>query len=671
MAAISSAASGNWSAGATWVGGTKPADGDDVTIQAGHSVLMDDDLSAYTGLHNVTIQGDNTTPGMLYFKNGTNGYLKIANGYYLQGTSGTVKGRLLANSDGVFGHTTPLTFANKAIICLVTGAQLNGYYLDIGLYGVKPTHKYLTCYNAAKTVSSVDTSTNMITTSTNHGVGYYEGVTFKSTGTLPAPLEEGVTYWTSYGATNQLKVSHSLYGAEIDLTSEGSGTITMYTPFSSYDSVTTINVIEDVSAEAGWTVDANHNAVHMISPYRSSFDIQKNSLATINSGSVVLGSALDSAMPAGTRLYLMSRNVSIQNLNTGYSPIVYSCTESAVFSCEIRNISGGVSDYAQYLVSQCIGSTFEGPICCGYIGLYSCQGIQFKGIIIGCGNGFSTANNWRMESPHIAGNKYVGDTLNNSEIRDCNIFGNNVGFTNNFKVKVIGGKIFNQNTVIGFGYGYGEVTFLSTLFGGNSQLTAGYHQNIVLRNIKAGVLNSSLNGGLNSKNSRTRVKFENYNLVDGAMKIYDSQGEITKVTCDGTGNWPSIDPDAGNGYCIEASNLQSNLSPILGRLVILDDLRLWMTSGAKTVKFYLQSTFSAQLAAADIILRTFYRGTNDVITEVVSTSTVDPRSDDADWSQYLEVSFTQSVEGWVTFSVELTKYESGKLIYLWPVPAIS
>ena len=41
MAAISSAASGNWSAGATWTGGVAPTSADTVTIANTHTVTLD------------------------------------------------------------------------------------------------------------------------------------------------------------------------------------------------------------------------------------------------------------------------------------------------------------------------------------------------------------------------------------------------------------------------------------------------------------------------------------------------------------------------------------------------------------------------------------------------------------------------------------------------------
>ncbi len=55
MAAITSAATGNWSATGTWTGGVVPGEGDTVTIQNGHTVTIN---------QNITVGADSATPAI-------------------------------------------------------------------------------------------------------------------------------------------------------------------------------------------------------------------------------------------------------------------------------------------------------------------------------------------------------------------------------------------------------------------------------------------------------------------------------------------------------------------------------------------------------------------------------------------------------------------------------
>ena len=190
MATITSNASGNWATSATWVGGVKPADGDAVVIAAGHSILMDDDLSAYTGLFSVTIQGDDSIPGMLYFKDGTSGYLKLRTGYNIVGDTGTNKGRLLANADGVWRGSDGrgITVTASASTDIFTSA---GHGLADG------------------TLISIFPST--------------------TSDVLPTPFDAAVTYYVRDTATDTFKLAATSGGSAINLTSDGTGTILVNT----------------------------------------------------------------------------------------------------------------------------------------------------------------------------------------------------------------------------------------------------------------------------------------------------------------------------------------------------------------------------------------------------------------------------------------------------------
>lgn len=86
-------------------------------------------------------------------------------------------------------------------------------------------------HNTTKTISGVNTGTDVFTTSAPHGFTNKEKIQFASTGTLPAPLVAGTTYFVI--ATNldrtTFSVSLTRGGAILDITSAGTGTITCHT----------------------------------------------------------------------------------------------------------------------------------------------------------------------------------------------------------------------------------------------------------------------------------------------------------------------------------------------------------------------------------------------------------------------------------------------------------
>ena len=93
----------------------------------------------------------------------------------------------------------------------------------------------LTSYSPSTfTISNVNTTTNVITTSVTHNLVAGDRISFNvSGGSLPSPLLDGsniAPYYIISPTTNTFKVSTSSGGTEIDITTAGSGTITASVP---------------------------------------------------------------------------------------------------------------------------------------------------------------------------------------------------------------------------------------------------------------------------------------------------------------------------------------------------------------------------------------------------------------------------------------------------------
>lgn len=117
-----------------------------------------------------------------------------------------------SGSDGTSSTSTLLTIPVSAT--LLTGALEIGSDVD--------------CYSRAsvlaKTVTA-DSGTDAFT-SAAHTIGNGARVQFSSTGTLPGGIEAGRTYYVVSVTTNTFKVALNIGGSAVDLTSNGSGTIT-------------------------------------------------------------------------------------------------------------------------------------------------------------------------------------------------------------------------------------------------------------------------------------------------------------------------------------------------------------------------------------------------------------------------------------------------------------
>ena len=417
MATITSTASGVFSAGATWVGGVAPADNTDgFVIAAGHNVQMDQDQAAWTGLLGGVISGHATTPGSLYWKDGTSGTLKLKTGYNLVGTTvGGGRGRLIANSDGAFATTTALAYATKAIILHEGTSKLDATNLDINMRCAEPTNKYVTTYKTkydfTASAGTVNTTTGVIDIGTTPPAANTAIKIRSLGGVLPAGLSADDIYYVYGVSGNTLKLAlqSNVAVTVVIPTDVGSGALTLYIGHT--DTATgAMSVFEDVFTSDSWTT-GDRVVLANIGP--QNYD-QQRATATITSASVITLSAnVDSVQYPGARIWLVSRNVSIRSSGaTAAQPIVDwsgSTHTGSTVNAEIVNTAGtGTTFYGQGTtlgVSHNIGGAISGCVRGVYAGtshnvsavlLASTYGAEFgtghtfSGPISGCSVGINT-----------------------------------------------------------------------------------------------------------------------------------------------------------------------------------------------------------------------------------------------------------------------------------------
>jgi len=673
MATITSNQSGAWSATATWVGGVVPVDNDAVTIAAAHSVLMDVNQSAFTGLQTVTISGHATTPAMLYFTTGTSGYLKTRTGYHIVGTTGALKGRILANSDGVWGNTGALPFADKAVIDMQGTSQINATYLDIAVYCEQPTNLYARTYGSKITVTGSAAADTLGATA--HGLANTTAVMIQSSGTLPSPLVANYIYYVVNTAADTFKVAEVSGGTAIDLTTDGTGTIEVYTGHTNTGTAV-MNVLDDVTSDTEWVTTAGHNAVVLADAGPVNYDQQRVTLSAIAAGTITLSANVDSDQYPGSRIYLSSRNVSIRSAGTAAVQAVITTAVDSVFQCEIKNTGGSGTTFYGYGIGGSNNNTVSGVISgCNY-GLNGSNNNTVSGVISGCSYGIGGSNN-NTVSGVISGCSYGISGSNNTVSGVISGCSNGLNGSNNNTVSgVISGCSYgingsNNNTVSGVisGCSYGisgsSNTVSGVISGCSYQFRFPFYGTNTLKNASVGTLVFSIR---NTAYYQGRLCCENLNRVAGANRIYDCFGDIVSTACDGIGDAPSVDPDGGNGLCLEV--FTQSLCSTTNRLLIFDKHRIWLAAGAHTITYKHQSTYSS-IAIGDMLLTCEYLDTGGVPAVVTDNSAITTRSSDTDWTQVMDVSFTSAVDGWVTLKMELLKYESGNEVYIWPTPVIS
>lgn len=684
-----------------------PADGDTVVISAAVNVQVDVDQSAWTGLLGMTVRGG-ATPGMVYWKDGQSGILRFRTGANVVGTNDTNNGRILANSDGVWATTTELTYATKEIIVLIGSAAIDCTLLDVRMRCDEPTNKYVRVYGTKYDFDYTDVSVandtlDLGTTPPSAGTP----VAVISTGDLPGGLETEFIYYVRSVSGNTCKLATQNEDAQIvNITSQGSGTISIYTGHTN-TSTDTVNVLDDVTSD-NWTVG---DTVVLADVAPENYDQQHNiTLLAINAGTIQLSANVDSAQFPLSKIWLSTRNCSILQFNTSTTQAIVGNGLGCIFG-ELRAASGtGITFYCYgiYQGDSHVVSVISG--CFG--GIYTGTG-HTATTIIGCNYGIHTGTGHTVTT--IAGSSYalygtgglshlittiVGSSYAvyfGLRLSINTIYGCNTALYNakNTKVTTIKSSITGINSA--------NHTRITTISGCNTALNSvfacevdhiigcsyGISQsqcsvknmsknlydcsNSVEITAKGGVIPSAVTWAYqNVDGNAGHLYSENHAGVLNAQKIFQMYGDATKVTA-GAGSPTPDQRSGGNAYLIELSNLQSNLNS--ENEVIAwkpESVRIWAAaSTSKTYRFYVQSTFA--LTADEITLKATYMdsGADTDFATVESDETISARSGITDWSQYLEVTINPGQTGWIYFELELYKYSAGGQVFIDPLVVIS
>jgi hypothetical protein len=158
-------------------------------------------------------------------------------------------------------------------------------------------------------------------------------------------------------------------------------------------------------------------------------------------------------------------------------------------------------------------------------------------------------------------------------------------------------------------------------------------------------------------------RWENYNQVQGDYRLYANFGSSIKIDADGSGSYPT---QRSNGnFTISEIITKSNCGirfndfrPFQQQIYAQADL-------PRTIRYYIQSDYTNVLTSDEIWLNVYYDTTN-----IQSTNTVSTRSNQSDWSQYIEVTINPTQDCWVKTEIYVNTYESAKYIWIDPKPEV-
>ncbi|OGR29592.1 MAG: hypothetical protein A2139_11950 [Desulfobacca sp. RBG_16_60_12] len=250
----------------------------------------------------------------------------------------------------------------------------------------------------------------------------------------------------------------------------------------------------------------------------------------------------------------------------------------------------------------------------------------------------------------------VGAIYQINGVVSANIYSNSVGIYNNIYDTIVTGNI---------GYdGYGVQKNNTNDF----SLQRG---RFTVRVVNSIIHSVPTFANRNTLTYNSRIRFEHFLQTAGAHYVADAFGDIYEVAADGSGDNPS--QRSGGGADVIEVIPQSNCAPV--SYLELLNIRLWATAGVnKSYRFYLQTDYAA-LAKNGLVLYGQYldQGSGGHLGPVNSSTSGNftTRSNQSDWSQYVEVAINPAQDGYVNLYIRLMGYETSKKVWVDPKVAIT
>ncbi len=178
----------------------------------------------------------------------------------------------------------------------------------------------------------------------------------------------------------------------------------------------------------------------------------------------------------------------------------------------------------------------------------------------------------------------------------------------------------------------------------------------------------SLSGKYRANNAayaRTYHRWENYNQVEGDHRLYSNFGDAFKIDADGSGDNPT-QRGSGNSTIFEVQT-ESLCDKIYDyQYVAVIDQQIYVQADIqRTIRYYIQTDYTNGLSSDAIWLEAHYN-----TTSIQSINSVIIRSNQSDWSQYVEITVNPTQDGWLRIKLIVNDYESGKYIWIDPKPEV-